>query len=725
MLAQAYTSPYDDEDQGHIAPAGVVPTHADHEKTPAWEARTAQRKRKSRKWLWALLALLALACVGAGLGVGLGLGLNRNKKNNADDSADSNKDGQHSTDGDHKPTATGSSAASEPSSTTPAKAVTGGQGSLLTFADGTTMTYENQWGGYWYYDEADPFRNDARPNSWTPPLNQSWNWEKDIIKGVNVGGWLNTEPFIVPGLYERYPNGPAGETVDEYTLSQNMGADLEKAMTEHYETFITERDFAEMAMYGLNWVRVPIGHWALGKWADEPYLDRVSWNYVLKAIGWARKYGIRINLDLHTVPGSQNGWNHSGKIGSINFLKGPMGLVNGQRAIEYIRSLAQFINQPEYAPVIPIFGFINEPNGGGIGGSDADGKRIVGSFYLEAYNTIRAVTGTGAGNGPMISMHDGFLGVKTWYDFLRGADRLMLDQHPYLVFQDQALGNGQTLQSIQYLPCQTWAQSTNESSRSFGPNNAGEWSVAVNDCGQWVNGIGLGSRYDGTYANYADKRIGSCDMWNDYTKWDQATRDSMKAWTMSSMDALQNFFFWTWRIGNSTQTAGVPMPNPMWHYRLGVQEGWIPMNPHEADGFCVGPGGVPASIFDQKFAPNMLGNNVAPMPASQTQQYAWPPTLSGYNAASMAAIPQLTQTGTPSSLPAPTFTKPGTSETIDAGDGWANPSESRGAYVQVANCKYPAVYDTPENIPANACGAGASNVAFKREAAAPTPAPKA
>jgi len=33
-------------------------------------------------------------------------------------------------------------------------------------------------------------------------------------------------------------------------------------------------------------------------------------------ISWARKYGIRINLDLHALPGSQNGWNHSGRVGS-------------------------------------------------------------------------------------------------------------------------------------------------------------------------------------------------------------------------------------------------------------------------------------------------------------------------------------------------------------------------------------------------------------------------
>jgi aryl-phospho-beta-D-glucosidase BglC (GH1 family) len=34
---------------------------------------------------------------------------------------------------------------------------------------------------------------------------------------------------------------------------------------------------------------------------------RVFFSYFLKAIKWARKYGLRINLDLHALPGSQNG----------------------------------------------------------------------------------------------------------------------------------------------------------------------------------------------------------------------------------------------------------------------------------------------------------------------------------------------------------------------------------------------------------------------------------
>jgi glucan 1,3-beta-glucosidase len=48
---------------------------------------------------------------------------------------------------------------------------------------------------------------------------------------------------------------------------------------------------------------------------------------------------------------------------------------------------------------------------------------------------IRSITGYGAGNGPIIAMHEGFEGIAAWNGFLSGADRLALDQHPYLAFQ--------------------------------------------------------------------------------------------------------------------------------------------------------------------------------------------------------------------------------------------------------------------------------------------------
>ena len=67
----------------------------------------------------------------------------------------------------------------------------------------------------------------------------------DMLTGVNLGGWLITEPFIVPALYEKYQNvaPPATPAVDEWTLSIAMrndtgaGGGIEQ-LEEHYKTFI-------------------------------------------------------------------------------------------------------------------------------------------------------------------------------------------------------------------------------------------------------------------------------------------------------------------------------------------------------------------------------------------------------------------------------------------------------------------------------------------------------
>lgn len=159
-------------------------------------------------------------------------------------------------------------------------------------------------------------------------------------------------------------------------------------MEQHYRTFIvsslhlsyildtslttlanqqTEKDFAEIAAAGLNWVRIPIPFWIVETYPGEPFLANVGWKYFLQALTWARKYGLRVNLDLHAVPGSQNGYNHSSKQGTINFLNGVMGLANAQRTLNYIRTLTQFISQDQYTLLIPMFSVLNEPIAGVIG----------------------------------------------------------------------------------------------------------------------------------------------------------------------------------------------------------------------------------------------------------------------------------------------------------------------------------------------------------------------
>lgn len=87
------------------------------------------------------------------------------------------------------------------------------------------------------HDPENPFNNNARPNSWTPPLNTSWRWGIDRVYGVNLGGWLVLEPFISPEIFQRYPG-----VRDEFSLAQAMAADAANGglsqIEEHYRTFI-------------------------------------------------------------------------------------------------------------------------------------------------------------------------------------------------------------------------------------------------------------------------------------------------------------------------------------------------------------------------------------------------------------------------------------------------------------------------------------------------------
>jgi glucan 1,3-beta-glucosidase len=140
-------------------------------------------------------------------------------------------------------------------------------------------------------------------------------------------------------------------------------------------------------------------------------------------------------------------YNHSGRSGALNFLRGVMGIANAQRVLNYIRIITEFISQPEYQGLIPVFSVLNEPLLVTIT------KPVLGHLsvhwntyqrhhfadllslsYLETHRMIREITGTGAGNGPYICIHDGFLGTGEFAGFLSGSDRIILDTHPYFAF---------------------------------------------------------------------------------------------------------------------------------------------------------------------------------------------------------------------------------------------------------------------------------------------------
>lgn len=59
--------------------------------------------------------------------------------------------------------------------------------------------------------------------------------------------------------------------------------------------------------YRLNHVRIPIGFWAFDVSGGEPYIQGQV-PYLQKAVQWAGNHGIKVIVDLHGAPGSQNGY---------------------------------------------------------------------------------------------------------------------------------------------------------------------------------------------------------------------------------------------------------------------------------------------------------------------------------------------------------------------------------------------------------------------------------
>lgn len=640
--------------------------------------------KAARKKRMLLIAGGAIALIVIGVAVGLGVALSH-KGGSSSPAKSSGTPG-----GGGNSTSGGGDDGGPGEGNTPSSApITGGDGSIITTDSGVNFTYSNKFGGFWVADPDDPFNNNAQAQSWVPPLNQTWDWNKNRAWGVNLGGWLVLEPFITPQYFEKYKG-----TVDEWTLSIAIDKDpnsggLQSVLENHYNTFITEQDFAEIAGAGLSWVRIPFPFWAIEIRNDEPFLEAVSWKYFLKAIEWARKYGIRINLDLHTMPGSQNGYNHSGRLGLINFLNGVMGIANAQRGLEYIRVITEFISQPQYSH-IALWGFMNEAVLRTIG------KDILSHFYLETHDMIRNITGVGAGHGPYIAFHDGFQGTSSWAGYMRGADRLVLDSHPYLCFVDQ---DTSPITAQTKKPCNAWGASFNSSLENYGVTVAGEWALSFTDCGKWLNGVGMGTRWEGTFPGYTGPTGGSCDEWTEWQNYSATTKKAIYQFAQASMDALPHWFFWTWKIANSTVTGKVE--SPMWSYQLGLQQGWIPLDPRSSIGTC-----GDANPFEGPLAPSATGGKGAGTiaPTFVASFNAWPPaSLSGVD--NIAYAPTYTATGTPvPTLPPPTYTMRNGS-TISGGDGWFNKNDIAGAPVNISGCTYPDAWaQTIIPQPSTSCG---------------------
>ncbi|KAK9450148.1 glycoside hydrolase superfamily [Limtongia smithiae] len=415
----------------------------------------------------------------------------------------------------------------------------------------------------------------TRANEFVPSLEEKFNYTERPMRGVNIGGWLILEPYITPSFFSNY--SLSEDIVDEYTLSAKLGENRTKEVLEtHYSTFVTEDTFAQIQAVGLDHVRIPYPYWVIDVLPGDTYLPKVAWRYLLRGIEWARKYGLRVKLDLHSVPGNANGWNHSGRQGAIGWLNGTNGEYYGNLTLDYHKQLAAFFAQDRYRNIVTLYGLVNEPN------LNVLNKTLVVDWTKQAYDIVRA-----EGFENYIVYGDGFQGPTAWYDVFNTTEYsgLIVDMHQYMVF-DRALIAYTHAAKISYY-CNDWATAMAVSTNTalgHGLTMVGEWSQADTDCVTYLNAVGIGARWTGTLneTDAADAILtplcpgGNCTCVPSTSDPDEYS-DEYKVYLLMAAEAQMyafesnggwGFMHWTWKTETGAATQ--------WSYERGVAAGVMP-----------------------------------------------------------------------------------------------------------------------------------------------------
>ena len=230
------------------------------------------------------------------------------------------------------------------------------------------------------------------------------------LRGVNLGAWLVLEKWMTPSVFRD------SQAPDEYTLCRDLGAKAAARLNRHRETFITADDFAWIKARGLNAVRLPVGHWVLD--APAPYVSAAR--FVDFAFEQAQKNGLKILLDLHGAPGSQNGWDHSGKSGPLEWHTSPRNIA---KTVDVVESLARRYGKH---PALWGIELLNEPRW------DVPIETLK-TYYQNAYKRIRPHLPASVA----VVIHDGFRPFE-WKNFMQEPDysNVLLDTHIYQAYTD-------------------------------------------------------------------------------------------------------------------------------------------------------------------------------------------------------------------------------------------------------------------------------------------------
>lgn len=134
------------------------------------------------------------------------------------------------------------------------------------------------------------------------------------IRGVNLGGWLVSEPWLMRNEWTQVIGCPAcsdcrnGGKCSEFDCVGTIGqSKADEGFQKHYAGWITPADIQKIHDAGLNTVRIPIGYWSLRELVDssDHFPNMGDLNYLDAVIQKAADLGMFVVMDLHGAPGAQ------------------------------------------------------------------------------------------------------------------------------------------------------------------------------------------------------------------------------------------------------------------------------------------------------------------------------------------------------------------------------------------------------------------------------------
>ncbi|MBS1567489.1 MAG: cellulase family glycosylhydrolase, partial [Bacteroidetes bacterium] len=126
-----------------------------------------------------------------------------------------------------------------------------------------------------------------------------------LLKGTNLGNWLVPEGYMF-----KFKNTNSPRMI-HLALAELIGPEAAAAFWKKFlDNYITEADIHYLRSIGVNSIRIPFNY---RLFTTEDYLGDNDagrgFRLLDRAIGWCKKEGIYVILDMHCAPGGQTGDN--------------------------------------------------------------------------------------------------------------------------------------------------------------------------------------------------------------------------------------------------------------------------------------------------------------------------------------------------------------------------------------------------------------------------------